>query len=162
MNLHFLHTLNSRNDIMKIKCRLEIGCPLDAFKTASEPSLPVPESGSNALTMLMQNQRCIHANKSGCEKLGLPEGNVEQNGKDELHNKLIEYFIDKQISLNNRSSEGRDRAWKLLVKILWKLNEVGIKRHEWKQKPPERILIYFLGIHFMTRVPVVGRRSDHQ
>ena len=55
MNLHLLHTLNSRNDIMKIKFRLEIGCPLDALKTASEPSLPVPESSSNALTMLMQN-----------------------------------------------------------------------------------------------------------
>lgn len=56
MNLHLLHTLNSRNDIMKIKFRLEIGCPLHAFKTASESSLPVPESSSNALTMLMQNQ----------------------------------------------------------------------------------------------------------
>lgn len=121
MGLELLYSLNNRKEIIKIKFMLDIDCTFDDVEAATEVTLPSPESSSNPFTLLTEYEGSAH----GCEKLGLPERHIEQHGKDKVHNALIDYFVDKQISLNTHiSSEERNRAWELLVQILWKLNEV--------------------------------------
>lgn len=141
MALVLPYSLNNHNEIINIKFMLDIDCTLDDIEAATEVSLPTPESSSNSFTLLTENEGSAH----GCEELGLPERHIEQHGKDRVHNALIDYFVDKQISLiTHVSSEERNRAWELLVQILWKLNEVGIKRSEWKEKPPNDLDLFLL------------------
>ena len=146
-DLDLLSEVNDGCRLIKLYVKLELGCTLSAAQVSGPGSLSLSQATSDAFSVLMNNQRVMHQNKSIHEKLGLPERREEKTGKDRVHNKLIEYCIDKSISLNKRSIERRNRAWKSLLNILWKLNEVGKKRVEWQERPPIDLDL-FLGHSF--------------
>jgi len=146
-DLNLLTEVNDGSKLIKLYVKLELGCTISAAQASGPRSLLVSQTTSDAFSVLMNNQRVVHQNRGIHEKLGLPERREEQTGKDKVHNKLIEYCIDKSISLNKRSIEKRNRAWKSLLNILWKLNEVGKKRAQWQEKPPIDLDL-FLGHSF--------------
>lgn len=157
--LDLLTEVNDGCRLIKLYVKLELGCTLSAAQVSVPGSLSLSQATSDAFSVLMNNQRVAHQNKSIHEKLGLPERREEKTGKDKVHNKLIEFCIDKSISLNKRSIERRNRAWKSLLNILWKLNEVGKKRVEWQERPPIDLDLFLGNVFYpcseciKTRIP---------
>lgn len=142
--------------IMTIGLVIHVPCELDSFnnsgvedRSISTPiSCPSISRESCAFSHMMNAQKSIHKNRSSCDRLGLPgRKTIERNGKDRLHNRLIDFFVEKSISLNDTNRNDRDNAWNTFLNSLWRLNEVKITRAEWKVKPPLE-LDQFLGFSF--------------
>ena len=132
---------------------------VESIRKIVEQYDPVVDRCRDVFSEMMSTQRKQHANRSACEKRRLPERRQARTGKDELHNKLIDYCIDNDICIvKHILKESRDSAWSLLVDILWRLNGVGIQENEWSTKPPEDLKL-FLGFSFYDKSKEKGKRK---
>ena len=161
MEISVLKVLNGdKTDILTIGLVIHLSCELDNINPVSTiTSCPSTSRDSCAFSHIMNAQKSIYENRSPCERLGLPgRKTIERNGKDRLHNRLLDFFIEKSISLNSTNRNDRDNAWNTFLNSLWRLNEVKITRLDWKVKPPVE-LDQFLGFSFYDTSSNNGKRK---
>jgi hypothetical protein len=159
---HDMGSLVELNDSNFVKLEVHVKLPsTNPSQQDEKVDQTAPSSRStNAMQLLMENQKKAHEIRSKYERNRLPQPKAkDSNGRSRLWNALLEFCVENKVQfVECIDGVDRKKAFDSVVSILWKLNLVEIKTQDWKKRPPKE-LDQFLGFSFYDTSANKGKRK---
>lgn len=154
-----LAELNGKN-VVRVEVHVKIPGTISSLQHEEAGPTASSSRSTDAMQLLMSNQKKAHTIKSKYERNRLPQPKAkDSNGRSRLWNALLEFCVETKVQfLEHMSADERKNSFDSVVSLLWKLNLVEIAAQDWRKKPPKE-LDQFLGFSFHDTSTNGGKRK---